>query len=81
MNIKYLQDLLNTSKLKSKEFDKNIKLLELERNYQIYCSKFSPAYLSGSLWYVGPSIIEYINKKPIDNNLLSTLFFISHKIN
>jgi hypothetical protein len=33
-----------------------------EPNYQLLCSEFSPAYLSGSAWYVGESLYEWFCK-------------------
>ena len=54
---------------------------KLEEEYQKYCNKFSPAYLSGSSFYVGPSIKEYILNKPIDLSLLVVLFAWSNSAN
>ena len=54
---------------------------KLESDYQKYCNKFSPAYLSGSSFYVGPSLKEYILNKPIDLYLLIVLFFWSNRVN
>ena len=54
---------------------------KLEEDYQIYCNKFSPAYLSGSSFYVGPSMKEYILNKPMNLSLLAFLFFWSNRIN
>ena len=56
------------------------KLDILEKEYQTYCSKFSPAYLSGSPWYVGPSMKEHIKNENIDLGYLSGMFYVSHKL-
>lgn len=80
MNLDKLQKTLNKSKQLSKDFDRNIKLTILEAKYQEYIRKFSPAYLSGTPIYVGPSLIEHLNKKKINGDLISYLFFISHKL-
>ena len=80
MNLDKLQEILNKSKRLSNDFDRNIKLTILEAKYQEYITKFSPAYLSGSPIYVGPSLIEHINKQKINGDLLSFLFFVSYKL-
>lgn len=80
INIEKLQETLNNSKKLSDDFDKNIQLTKLEIKYQKYIKKFSPAYLSGSPIYVGPSIINYINSQKINSDLLSLLFYISNKL-
>jgi hypothetical protein len=80
MNLKELQKKLNKCRKLSDRFDKNIDLLKLEIEYQIYCSKLIKSYLEGSSFYVGPSILEYLKNKPLNSNLLSLLFFISHKL-
>ena len=79
-DLKKLQETLNKSKKLSKQFDKNIDILLLELEYQKYIKKFSPAYLSGSDWYVGDSIIKWLNNKKINQDYLSLLFYLSHKL-
>ena len=81
MDIKKMQEKLNLCHKLNKKFDDDINLIKLENAYQKYINKFSPAYLSGSPWYVGPSILSYINNKKINTDLLSFLFLISNKIN
>jgi hypothetical protein len=53
---------------------------KLEEDYQKYCNKFSPSYLSGSNLYIGQSLKKYILNKPIDLSLLVLLFFWCHRI-
>ena len=55
-------------------------LEQLEKEYQDYCKKFSKAYLSGSPWYVGPSIKHHIENKKMDLSALSFMFLLSHKL-
>ena len=62
-NLKIAQDIIK--KNKKNEYIEYIDKLEIE--YLKYCNKFSPAYLSGSPWYVGPSLKEYI----LNNNKIS----------
>ena len=81
MNIKEMQDKLNECHQLNRQFDYNIDLIKLEEKYQKYISKFSPAYLSGNPWYVGPSIIKYIERQPINTDCLALLFFVSNKLN
>ena len=81
MDIQKMQEKLNTCQQLCKKFDDNLNLIKLETEYQNYINKFSPAYLSGSDWYVGPSLIEHINNKKINSDQLAFLFFISNKLN
>ena len=67
-NLKSLQEKLNQSKkmisdldTRFKEHEQNLKYKKLNDEYKKYCSKFSPAYLSGSSWYVGENLFD--NKK------------------
>lgn len=80
MDIQYLQGLLDKSKKLSEKFDRNINLLLLEKKYQEYINKFSPAYLSGSPLYVGPSLLAYIEKQHLNTDYLAFLFLISNKL-
>ncbi len=43
----------------------NIKITynTIDIEYKKIYEKFSPAYLSGSYWYVGPSLKDYLNTK------------------
>ena len=54
INLNYYNNLLKKKKLD-----------EYEIKYQKLISNYSPAYLSGSEWYVGPSLIEYLHKESI----------------
>ena len=78
-NIQELQNILRKTKLGVDKLGKDLDLLEMEMEYQKLISKYSPAYRSGSSWYVGPSLIEHINKSPISPGLLNTLFLLSYK--
>ena len=78
-DLKELQKVLDQTKKGIKKLDNDIYLLKLEETYQKYISQFSKAYVSGSDWYVGDSIIEHIKKTPVNNGLLSFLFLISNR--
>ena len=84
MNIYFteFQDILNKNKNKNKkgisDVDRNIELLKLEADYQKLISNYSPAYLSGSSWYVGPSLIEHIRQGKINQGCLGILCVVSH---
>ena len=80
MELEKLQKKLEKCRQIGCKFDQDIFFLKLEADYQKYISKFSPAYLSGSNWYVGPSLTNYIVSKRLDDGLLSLLFYISKKI-
>lgn len=54
-------------------------LSEMETNYQQLVKQFSPAYLAGSNWYVGPSLTEYLTTQPINRGIFSVLCYLSHK--
>ena len=63
-NLKEMQEKLNKSKDIIKTLDDDFEYInrkkemaELEEEYQNYCKQFSHAYLSGSPWYVGPSLL------------------------
>lgn len=53
---------------------------ELEDIYQSKIKGLSRAYLSGSSWYVGPSIIDYIESKLINRGEIFTLVCMSRYI-
>lgn len=38
-----------------------------EKKYQVLISKYSDAYLAGSMWYVGKSFKKYTINKSINN--------------
>ena len=46
-----------------------------EEAYQELCSRFSPAYLSGSTWYVGPTLDS---NKVFDKDVYT--FFLCHHL-
>ena len=75
-----LQQTLTNTQNGLNKLEDNLNLLQLEQEYQNYINQFSPAYLSGSSWYVGNSIIKYLEKKKINQGMLSAQFFISNKI-
>ena len=77
-NLQSLQETLNKSKKmiknldqRFKEHDNKIKLNKLNEEYKQYCSKFSPAYLSGSPWYVGENLFDNNT-----NNYISNIAFL-----
>ena len=80
MDLKLLQEKLNATKSGLASLDKEINILKMEKDYQELISKFSPAYLSGSDWYVGPSLIEHFAKSKLQPNVLVPLFIISNKL-
>lgn len=45
---------------------KTYTLDELEEDYQKELIKFSPSYLRGSSWYVGPSFKKYFLERQFD---------------
>lgn len=80
-NLEELQKVLNNTKKGIGLLNKRIDLLKLEDEYQKYISQFSKAYVSGSDWYVGESITEYLKNKKVDTGILNLLFLISHQKN
>ncbi len=79
-NIEELNKILKDTKVGLDKLTYNLNLLEMEAEYQKLINKYSPAYRSGSSWYVGPSLIDHINKTPLSNGLIHTLLFIAHKL-
>jgi len=63
MDLTYYKNLLHSKLNKSDK--KQTTIEEYEQKYQELISIYSPAYLNGSEWYVGPSFIEYIQKESI----------------
>ena len=55
---KILDDVLD----ELEEHEDTYCMMIAETNYQKLISKYSPAYLSGSDWYVGPSLIQYLKQ-------------------
>ena len=51
----------------------------LEAIYQQKIKDFSPAYLAGSSWYVGPSLLPYLDSQPLNKGVLYMLMWLSHK--
>ena len=56
--------------LKKTRYNSNID--NINREYQELCSKFSPAYLAGSHWYVGPNLKD---GKLFDKNIYNMMIF------
>ena len=78
-NLKLMQEKLNKSKEIIKTLDDDFEYInrkkemaKLEEEYQNYCKQFSPAYLSGSPWYVGPSLLT----ANINNFEMNMAFFL-----
>jgi hypothetical protein len=80
-NIEELIKILKNTRVGLDHLKYNLNLLELEIEYQKIINKYSLAYLSGSSWYVGPSLIEYISNKQLSSELIYTLLFIAQKLN
>ena len=55
-------------------------LPQLETRYQQQDSRFSPAYLAGSSWYVGPSLTDYLQQRPLHRGVFSLLCYLGNKI-
>ena len=55
-----LQATLTNNQKLIEALDKKIKMQQMEQDYQKKIKKYSEAYLSGSEWYVGPSLIVCI---------------------
>lgn len=74
MDLIKLQETLNKSKQMIKELDLNLepiirnkKLHDLDIEYKKLCKQFSPAYLTGSSWYVGESLFDGKINDPFTN--------------
>ena len=74
-DLEKLQKTLNTSKKLIGNISLQDTLLKKEIEYQNKIKKFSPAYLSGCDWYVGPSLIESLKNKKYDYTLLENIFY------
>lgn len=74
MDLQKLQETLNKSKQIIKDMDdklepiiRNQKLNDMDNEYKKLCKQFSPAYLSGSSWYVGESLFDEKINDPFTN--------------
>ena len=85
---KNLQNILDQTKQDleplSDKIDYEYKLDQLEKEYQDKIKGFSPAYLSGSSWYVGPSLKKHIQENDsspgnMDLGIFSVLCYLSHR--
>lgn len=74
-----LQKVLDKTKEGLNKLDEDLQLLQLEKNYQNFISQYSPAYLSGSDWYIGPSLITYLKNESVPIKYLIPLFLLSNK--
>ena len=73
-NLKKCKKILDNTQTKIKKDKFNDYLDTLEIEYQKNCNSLSPAYLSGSSWYVGPSIKKHIlNDNSMSFNVLKTV--------
>ncbi len=52
----------------------------VEERYQNLIKNFSPAYLSGSEWYVGPSLRDYLINKLPRPEIVSTLLWTARQL-
>jgi len=69
MNLKKYKNILNNL-----QEEKNMEYFE--KKYQILIEGYSPAYLSGSKWYVGKSFKEYILKLSLNNLYVEQLEYV-----
>ena len=73
-NLKKYKKILDETQEKINKDNFNSYLDTLEIEYQKYCKSFSPAYLAGSSWYVGPSIKTHIlNDNKMSFNILKNM--------
>lgn len=75
--LKKSKQIIKESKENQEKIEFIIYLDKLEKQYQEYCNSFSPAYLSGSPWYVGKSLKEYILNDYESYNYLKIIGTIS----
>ena len=65
MDFKKMKEDLRKSKESLDILDKNLNLLKLEKQYQHFINSLglSTAYLEGCSFYLGPSLIKYLEDK------------------
>lgn len=64
---KYKMILDSISNKKEKNFSEIFKSIDFyEKEYQILINKYSPAYLQGCNWYLGPSFKDYLLKPTLN---------------
>ena len=52
---------------------KKYTLDQLDEDYKKTVAQFSPVYLEGSYWYVGPSYKDYYNTLPVNNSSIGPI--------
>lgn len=67
------QHLLNTPRFRPWQGN----LDGLNQEYKKLCAEYSPAYLAGSSWYVGPCLKTYLLCSPWDEGSLEFLFLLN----
>ena len=55
-----MQARLRRCRALCRESDDNLRLLRAESLYRAHAARFSPAYLEGCAWYVGPSLLGHL---------------------
>lgn len=68
-----LQQILEETGKGLQALDRETQLDQLEAAYQERVAGFSPAYLAGSKWYVGPSLRAHLEKQPLETRVIGLL--------
>ena len=69
----HLQKILEETGQGLQALDRETQLDQLEAAYQERVAGFSPAYLAGSKWYVGPSLRAHLEKQPLETRVIGLL--------
>ncbi len=67
----------DSSKILKRVFRDNPREYEQEVKYQTYRNKFSNAYFSGSEFYRGPCLTDYLLDKPVEEDQFMALLLSS----
>ena len=77
-NLAKSKKIINESKSRENVDQFNLWLNKIEEEYQQYISSFSPAYVSGSSCYVGPSFKDwYLKNNTYSYNIINGLSAMS----
>ena len=65
-SIESMREKLHVARTASDRFDRNLLLMRLECEYKQYIAGRSKAYLSGSPWYVGDSLVRFLEHNHLE---------------
>lgn len=69
-SLESMRSQLHVARTACRRFDANLLLMRLECEYKQYIAGHSKAYLSGSPWYVGDSMVYFLEKHHLESEAI-----------